>query len=302
MKIARFTMDGGAPSVGFVHDDRIFDLAPFVPTIARRLMISAPPEPGSTLSWIQSGWLEGNVVSRLEAIAGEIRVGMASHMVGHVRLLPPIDRPGQVFGVGRNFPAHARESNSESPEIPVVFGKAVSSIIGHGDQVVIPEGVGRVEHEAELAVIIGRTGRSLSADDAEGMIAGYTCFNDVTAREMQKSDYGRGWPWLRSKGIDTFGPMGPWLVTPGEFQQPLSLDITCVVGGQVRQSSNTSSMTFTPEQVIAFISQTITLSPGDVIALGTPAGVSALEDGDTVEVYVQGIGRLVNPVVAGKNQ
>ncbi len=181
---------------------------------------------------------------------------------------------------------------------PFFFGKAVTSIIGPEGAIVIPPDAGRVDPEAEIAVVLSMGGRNIPEDIAASAIAGYTCFNDVTAREMQRSDFGEGLPWFRSKGMDTFGPMGPWLVTSDELRHPLAVDVECRVNGEVRQRGNTSSMMFTSARVISTISRYLTLSAGDIIALGTPEGVSPILPGDVVEVTVQGIGTLRNPVRA----
>lgn len=272
------------------------DLTSFVPMVARRVNVPPPRDPASLRSWIEAGWIQGPLIRQIDRIVDEIETGLACPPLESIRLLPPIDNPTQVLGVGRNFAAHAREGGVDAPESPVIFGKAVTSIIGPEDAILIPPDVGRVDPEAELAVVLGRGGRDIPEDKADSLIAGYTCFNDVTAREMQRSDFGKGLPWFRSKGIDTFGPMGPWLVTPDEFVHPLTVDVECRVNGEVRQRGNTSWMTFTPALIISTISRYLTLSAGDIIAMGTPEGVSPILPGDVVEVTVQGIGTLRNPV------
>lgn len=297
MKLARFRRDAGAPAVGCVLQDRVVDLTELVPLLARRLGMAPPAEAASVCAWIEAGWLDPCAASAIERLAEELRLGMACAAVEDVEFLPPVDRPRQVLAVGRNFASHAREGGHAVPEEPVVFAKAVSSLIGHGQEVRCPESVGRVEHEAEVALVMARGGRDIPEERARGCIAGFTCFNDLTARDLQRLDAGRGYPWLRSKGMDTFGPIGPWLVTADEMPLPLSCRIECRVNGGLRQRGDARDMLFPPEKVISFISRYITLSPGDVIALGTPEGVGAVCPGDIVEVFVEGVGSLRNPVV-----
>lgn len=296
MKLARFRKDGGPPAIGCVLQERVVDLTELVPLLARRLGMPAPSEASSVCAWIEAGWLAPHVALAIERLAGELRLGMACPALDEVDVLPPVDRPRQVLAVGRNFVSHAREGGHEAPEEPIIFAKAVSSLIGHEHEVRCPESVGRVDHEAEVAVIVGRGGRNIPAERAREFIAGYTCFNDLTARDLQRQDAGRGHPWLRSKGMDTFGPIGPWLVTADEMPWPLAGRIECRVNGDLRQQGDAKDMLFPPDRIIAFISRYITLSPGDVIALGTPEGVGPLAPGDVVEVFVEGVGLLRNPV------
>ncbi|MDH7602195.1 MAG: fumarylacetoacetate hydrolase family protein, partial [Armatimonadota bacterium] len=160
------------------------------------------------------------------------------------KLLAPIPRPRAIYALGRNYPAHARESGVDVPEEPIVFGKAPTSVVGPDDDVIYKKWLTRVDPEAELAVVIGKQGSNIPEEEAVDYIAGYTCLNDVTARDLQKKDLSNAHPWLRSKGIDTFCPMGPWLVLTDEISLPLELDIELRVNGEVRQKDNTSSMTF----------------------------------------------------------
>ncbi len=296
MRLARYEVIPGRAAVGCVRGARMVDLTSFVVTIARRFSVPPPRDPASLRSWIEAGWLQPPLIRQIDTIVDELETGLACPPLDSIKLLPPIDNPTQVFGVGRNFAAHARERGADAPESPVIFGKAVTSIIGPEDAIIIPPDAGRVDPEAEIAVVLAQGGRDIPEDVADSLIAGYTCFNDVTAREMQRRDYGKGLPWFRSKSIDTFGPMGPWLVTRDEYVHPLAVDVECRVNGEVRQRANTSSMMFTPAQVISTISRYLTLAAGDVIAMGTPEGVSLVLPGDVVEVTVQGIGTLRNPV------
>jgi 2-keto-4-pentenoate hydratase/2-oxohepta-3-ene-1,7-dioic acid hydratase in catechol pathway len=193
--------------------------------------------------------------------------------------------------VGRNYAAHAREHDAEVPEVPILFLKPPSSLIGPEERIVLPPQSQQVEHEAELAVVIRRIGRWITADEAYQYVLGYTAANDVTARDLQRRDG----QWTRAKGFDTFCPLGPWIETHFD---PADALITCHVNGELRQMASTRDMVFRVRQLIAFASSVMTLEPGDVLLTGTPAGVGQLVDGDVVEVAVEGIGTLRNPVVA----
>jgi len=198
----------------------------------------------------------------------------------------PIARPQKILGLGRNYRAHAAEGGVPVPEEPIFFAKMPSSLLPHEGEIVIPPGVGRVDHEIELALVIGRTGKNIPEDDAMDYVSGYTIMNDVTARELQSADFKKSQPWLRSKSFDTFCPIGPYLVPKEEIADPHTLEMRLRVNGEVRQQANTSEMVFKISQVIAYISRHMTLQPSDIIATGTPEGVSPLTPGDTVEAEI----------------
>jgi 2-keto-4-pentenoate hydratase/2-oxohepta-3-ene-1,7-dioic acid hydratase in catechol pathway len=205
------------------------------------------------------------------------------------RLFAPVE-PSKVVCVGRNYKEHAAELGNAMPEEPLLFLKAPSAIVGHGDAIELPPQSERVEHEGELAVVIGRKCRSLAEDeDPLSYVLGYTCVNDVTARDLQRKDV----QFTRAKSFDTFCPVGPYFVTGLD---PADLRVETRVNGEVRQSGRTSAMAFPVHFLIRYISNVMTLNPGDLIATGTPAGVGPLLDGDTVEVEVEGVGTLRNQV------
>ena len=208
-----------------------------------------------------------------------------------VRLLAPVI-PSKVVAVARNYPEHAAELGNPLPESPMVFFKPATSVIGPGDPIPIPDGTERVDHEAELAVVIGRLCRRVVEADAPRFVLGYTCANDITARDWQKADG----QWARAKGSDGFCPLGPWVETEVD---PADLAVTSRVNGEDRQAGRTSDMVFSPAALIEFVSRTITLLPGDVLLTGTPPGVGPIRPGDRVEVEVEGIGVLENGVVGG---
>jgi 2-keto-4-pentenoate hydratase/2-oxohepta-3-ene-1,7-dioic acid hydratase in catechol pathway len=207
-----------------------------------------------------------------------------------VRLLAPV-LPSKVVAIGRNYAEHAREQGAEVPAEPVIFLKPSTSVIGPDDPVVRPEGVGQVDYEGELAVIVGKLVRRLEPADAIQAVLGFTCANDVTARDLQNSDG----QWTRAKGFDTFCPLGPWIETDLDSSD---LAISTLVNGEVKQQARTSQLERGVADLLAFVSRVMTLLPGDVLLTGTPAGVGPLEAGDRVEVEVEGIGVLANEVVA----
>lgn len=200
-------------------------------------------------------------------------------------------RPSKILCVGRNYAEHAAELGHEVPAEPLIFMKPPSSLIGHGEAIVLPAISERVDYEGELAVVIGRRCRHVSEADAMGVIGGYTIMNDVTARDLQKKDG----QWTRAKGFDTFAPCGPRVVTDLD---PTDLEIKTLVNGELKQHGRTSQFIFSIPRVIAYITSVMTLEEGDVISTGTPSGVGPLKAGDTVEVWVEGIGSLINPVRA----
>lgn len=206
-----------------------------------------------------------------------------------VRLLAPVT-PSKVACVGRNYAEHAAEFGNEAPPEPLIFLKPPTSIIGPGAPVVYPALSERVDHEGELAVVIGRRCRRLREEEALSFVFGYTVANDVTARDLQRKDG----QWTRGKGFDTFGPVGPWVDT--EYD-PVNRAVRCSVNGELRQDSNTALMIHSVERILAYITAFMTLEPGDIVMTGTPAGVGPVEPGDTMTVEVEGLGTLTNPVI-----
>ncbi|MGI4787363.1 MAG: fumarylacetoacetate hydrolase family protein [Janthinobacterium lividum] len=211
--------------------------------------------------------------------------------------MAPLPAPHRILAIGRNYSEHAKELGSEVPDEPIVFQKASTSVIASGQPIVLPPNVGRVDFEGELAVVIGTGGRNISEAEALSHVAGYTLINDVTARDVQKRAIAKSLPWFLSKSYDTFGPLGPCIVTPDEIPNPQNLELTLTVNGEVKQQTNTSEMIFSIPFLIAYLSQHIALVPGDVIATGTPPGVGPLHPGDLVEVRIPEIGTLENPVI-----
>jgi 2-keto-4-pentenoate hydratase/2-oxohepta-3-ene-1,7-dioic acid hydratase in catechol pathway len=252
MRFVRFQQKDDSPRFGWLHEDKI-------------------------------GEIEGDLFGAYKRLKAEIPLK-------DVRLLAP-STPSKIVCVGRNYVEHAKELGNEVPKMPLIFLKPPSSVIASGEAIILPPQSAQVEHEAELVVVIGKRGRNVTAESARDNIFGYTIGNDVTARDLQKSDG----QWTRAKGFDTFCPFGPWVDT--DFD-PADALVTCRVNGQMRQLASTRDMVFSVGVLIAYISSVMTLQPGDLIFTGTPAGVSQLKAGDTVEVEVDGLGLLSNPVKA----
>lgn len=235
------------------------------------------------------GKLDGEQVTALSAAPWEsgqptdLRLPLSS-----VKLLAPV-QPSKIICIGLNYLAHVQASFSaeKPPEYPLIFLKPPSSIINPGDKIVHPPQSERVDYEAEIALVIGKTAKNVSEDDAEKHIFGFTCVNDVTARDLQKKDG----QWSRAKGFDTFCPVGPWIVTDLNWRDVL---VEGILNGTVMQSGRTSLMIFKIPFLISYISSIMTLNPGDLISTGTPSGIAPMKSGDVIEVRVEGIGTLAN--------
>ena len=235
------------------------------------------------------GWIFENKVGDIEgSIFGEYRRLEAEIPLDSVKLLAP-SQPSKIVCIGRNYTEHAKELGNDVPQVPLIFMKPPSSIINPGDTIILPPQSRQVEHEAELVAVIGKRGKNITPEKAKDHILGYTIGNDITARDLQKTDR----QWARAKGFDTFCSFGPWIDTEFDITDAL---ISCKVSGQPRQMASTRDMVFNVGKLVAFISSVMTLEPGDLIFTGTPAGVGPLQDGDVVEVDIDGLGVLSNPV------
>jgi 2-keto-4-pentenoate hydratase/2-oxohepta-3-ene-1,7-dioic acid hydratase in catechol pathway len=241
---------------------------------------------------IATGMLEGEFVRPLQGTFFENPLPTGEEVpLSTVRLLSPV-LPSKVVCIGKNYLEHAQEMGDDVPEEPIIFLKPSTSVIGPGDPILYPKISQQVDHEGELGVVIGRLARRVRAEDAGNYVLGFLCGNDVTARDLQRKDG----QWTRGKGFDAFCPLGPWIETELD---PTDLALECRVNGEIRQSARTSQLAFGPNVLIEFITQVMTLLPGDVILTGTPAGVGPMKPGDRVEVEVEGIGILENEVAEG---
>ncbi len=270
--------------------------------------LGMPADPQDAVAWLD---LDGPFLAGVRQVVGEITSDAKARArleqrgavlaLDGVRLTAPIPRPGKILCIGLNYRDHAEETGKPIPERPILFSKFPTAVIGPADPVVLPRISSKVDFEAELGVVLGRRAKHVTRERALEHVLGYMNLNDVSARDLQ---YGDG-QWQRGKSCDTFAPMGPAIVTADEVPDPGALGIRLRLNGVVMQESNTSRLVFGVADLIAFLSQTITLEPGDVLATGTPAGVGFarqppvfLKTGDRLEVEIDGLGILSNPVVA----
>ena len=316
VRFATYRLDG-AERVGLVSGDVLYDLMELVRMEGKEELPAQGPRPQTMLDVIRMGpdfWqLVRDCLEAAERRRAEDPEGwrlLASQGVVMPledlqrrggRLVAPIPRPAKnVVCLGRNYREHAEERDEEIPTAPIFFTKAPTCIIGPGQAIQYPSATQMLDYEGELAVILGRGGRQIPKEKALEHVFGYTIMNDVTARDVQRQHL----QWFRGKSLDTFGPMGPWIVTADELPDPQALRIRTWVNGELRQDAPTSQMIFSVAEIIAWLSDGMTLEPGDIISTGTPAGVGEkagqatfLQRGDVIRVEVEGIGHLENPVV-----
>lgn len=254
-----------------------------------RFALSKDAEPTTTHGLY--GILDGDTVIETGSLFGKNFA--EDHQLSAVRLLPPV-LPSKIVCVGRNYVDHAKELGNDVPTEPLIFLKPPSSLITDGDSIVYPPQSSRVDFEGEIGVIIGKRGRNIPAEKAMDYIFGYTCVNDVTARDLQKKDG----QWTRGKGFDTFCSVGPWMVAKEEFDLDKTI-LRTKLNGEVRQEGTAAQMIFNLGAILAFVSSFLTLEPGDLIATGTPAGVGPMQPGDQVSIEIDGLGTLTNTVTKG---
>ena len=286
MKLVTFVHNGQS-RLGALHaGDTVIDLNRADPHL-----------PADMLGFLAAG--EGAQLLAKRAIAGAPAAAVLDRAA--VTLKAPIPRPGKILCIGLNYRDHAAESNQPIPQFPTVFAKYSNTVIGPGEAIVLPKVTDKIDYEAEFAFVIGRTARHVSAADALNYVAGYLPFNDISARDYQM----RTSQWTVGKTFDTFGPMGPALVTADEIADPHDLDIQLSIDGEVLQSSNTRNLIFSVNELIADLTSFMTLEPGDLISTGTPSGVGSartpkrwLRAGEIVRLEIAGLGVLENPVVA----
>lgn len=281
---------------GLVYGDKVLDISRGWRALNKREI------PSNMVHFLEGPWRE-EVAIVLEGVEELLEEKGMVHDISEVRLGAPVPRPSKVVCLGANYRDHAGDLRLPVPEAPILFSKASSCVIGPRDEVVIPEESDQIDWEVELTVVIGKEGKKIPESEAFEHVAGYTVFNDVSARDIQMASK----QWHRGKSFDTFGPMGPWIVTLDEIDDPLSLEVRCLINGVERQHSNTSYHIFNVPQVIAFISRGMTLFPGDVIATGTPGGVgfameppTFLKPGDEMVSEIEGIGQMRNKITSEK--
>jgi len=297
MKVVQFASRDLDERVGILEEGRVLDFtrASLLYCLANDLR----PDPSafSILELLRSGLFTADLFC-------EVRDFLKAHslmeklIVEGATLLAPIARPPRIVALGLNYAAHAAESGKKAPKDPIFFVKASTAVIGPEEPVVCPRGLGRVDYEVELAVVIGKPGRRISRKKAVEHIAGYTILNDVTARDMQRRHLAASQPWFLSKSLDTFAPMGPCITLPDEIQEPCELQLSLRVNGELKQRGNTRDLIFNIPELIHRLSRHITLEPGDIIATGTPVGIGPVQPGDVIEAEIERIGVLRNPVVS----
>ena len=236
------------------------------------------------------GIVEGENIIEIEgSIFSNFKKTSITHKLNSVKLLAPCE-PSKIVAIGLNYKAHAAEFNKPLPEEPMIFMKPPTAVIGTGEKIIYPHHMSkRVDYEGELGVVIGKKAHMVKEEEAKDYILGYTCINDVTARDLQGKDV----QYIRAKGFDTFAPMGPWIETD---LNPLNVRIETYLNGEKKQDTSTHDMIFDVYHLLSFVSHVMTLLPGDVIATGTPSGIGKMKPGDKIEVKIEGIGSLVNTV------
>ncbi len=282
MRLARFYHEDYGVSYGIVLDDELIPKPELERKLGRKL-------PATVEELIYTG-----MVSELRGLTGPVE----GVKLEEVRLLKPLTNPPKIICLGKNYVEHATETGFEPPKEPIIFMKARTSLNGPYDDVIVPDDyVREVDYEGEIAFVMARGGRRISAREARGYVLGFMAFNDVTARDLQRRDG----QWVRGKSIDGFAPIGPWIDLSVEFEE---LGVTTLVNGERRQHAPSKDMIFTPWDIIEVLSKGMTLEPGDIIATGTPGGVGAfsnpkklLKHGDVVEIEVWGVGRIRNRIV-----
>jgi 2-keto-4-pentenoate hydratase/2-oxohepta-3-ene-1,7-dioic acid hydratase in catechol pathway len=257
--------------------------------------------PGSLQQWLESGLSSPECRDAID-FARSHRLEELFLKESDIEFQPPFARPGQIIALARNYTAHAQESTLPVPHEPIFFSKSNTSVIGPGEPVVLPPNLGRVEPEIELAFVIGKRASHVPAALAAEYIAGYTVLNDVSAQELQAREIQEGYPLFRCKSLETFTPIGPWLVTLDEIGVSPALRMTLRVNGETRVETNTSGLTFGIARLVEFISGYVALYPGDIITTGCPKAAGGICPGDVMELEIERIGTLRNPVVAGTEQ
>jgi 2-keto-4-pentenoate hydratase/2-oxohepta-3-ene-1,7-dioic acid hydratase in catechol pathway len=292
MKLVTYKPRASSAQLGAIVDNRVVNLAE----------ASGGALPNDMRAFLELGEDGLKVARRVATKKAAKESGVA---LGDVKLLAPVTNPNKVIAIGLNYLDHIRESNAQTPKIPIMFTKYTSSIIGDGDTIHWdPNETAKVDWEVELAVVIGKRAYRISEESVFDYVVGYTVCNDVSARDLQSE---RGDQWIRGKSMDTFCPLGPCIVTKDEIADPHNLKLRTIVNGQTMQDSNTSELLFKIPHLVSYLSRAFTLLPGDVIITGTPPGVGMgkkppifLKHGDVVSVEIDGIGKLTNPCVEDK--
>ncbi|MDF1540757.1 MAG: fumarylacetoacetate hydrolase family protein [Candidatus Thorarchaeota archaeon] len=302
MRLVTYTRMG-VPSIGIELEDGVLDIPDAASRFGRMHHVHGKMFPSTMIDLLQ--WPAGvevvrQILDRYNEATSQERPLL--YKLSNVSFLAPIAQPGKIVAIGLNYMDHVEETGRETPKAPVVFAKFPSSIIGPGDDIIIPSVSKKIDWEVELGIVIGKQCKNIPEESVLDHIAGYTIINDLTARDLQREDGGQ---WVRGKSIDTFCPMGPCIVTSDELGDASGLKMHTKVNDVIKQESTTSNLIFNVIQLVSYLSKSFSLEPGDVIASGTPAGVGFtrnppeyLKAGDEVELYIEGIDYLRNKVAA----
>lgn len=299
MRTFCYTTPKGEPRVGVVYENRRYDFTRIWSIFKEIRNSPRTPEYYFIQLMIEMENFSRQVITEvIEEVKG-FRGLDDLVIAGEITFDVPIQRPSKILCLGRNYAEHAKEFQNTVPEQPMFFAKLPSALLPHEGYIRLPEGIGRVDHEIELAVVIGKTVSRVREDEAMEAVVGYTIANDISARALQKEAMAKGQPWTLSKGIDTFLPIGPYLVPADAVADPHQLALELTVNDRPRQQSSTANMVHRIPQIISYISRYVTLHAGDIICTGTPEGVGPIEPGDLVQAKIEGLGVLRNHVIAG---
>jgi 2-keto-4-pentenoate hydratase/2-oxohepta-3-ene-1,7-dioic acid hydratase in catechol pathway len=298
MKLFSFQLQNGEFGIGIEIPEGMFNLTRAFEIYQNAKRVKDPVSFAFIQVVVEMGYFNSAALTKIMEDPWVRSKSKELRLPAEFRFGLPILRPSKIVAIGRNYLAHVKELKHEVPSEPIFFAKAPSSMIPHEADIVIPAWLdGRVDHEAELALIMGKTCRNADENSAMEYVAGYSIVNDVTARAMQKEDIEHGNPWFRSKSIDTFCPIGPFIVPADDLASPEKLEIRLTVNGETKQEARVSSMIFGLPKLVSAVSRYMTLEPGDIIATGTPEGVSQIGHGDVIEITITGLGTLRNKVV-----
>ena len=286
MKLFQFIIDDNQIQIGILLDNKNYNFSKLSESSSLNSLQKMIREGKFTIDFIRK--IVDNV--KAKGLLEECEI------TDEIKYDVPISDPDKILCYGVNYAAHAVEGDNPIPDEPILFGKFSNTLLPHNGTIAFPKKIGRVDHEIELAVVIGKDGKNIPEDEAMDYVAGYTIINDISARKMQIDDLDKSHPWLRSKGYDTFCPVGPYLVPSEAISEPQNIDLTLKINGDIKQQSNTSRMIFQIPRLINFASEIMTLKIGDIICTGTPSGISEIVDGDIVTCELSGLGILSNTV------
>jgi len=305
MKLVRFTLNASSPRLGMLVGEQVYDLSATYERflegrgVGRSAELAAALFSASTRAFLQAGEVALTALNQLEEAVKAGRLAWLSHPRGSVRLLAPIHDPEKLICIGLNYKDHAEETKAPIPQEPPLFAKWLNAVLDPGEPILRPRRCQQLDYEVELGVVIGRRCRYVSPGDALEYVFGYTIVHDVSARDFQFVTS----QWMAGKIADTFAPMGPWIADRAEIPDPHVLDLRTWVNGTLMQNGNTKNLIFDVRALVSYLSNLITLTPGDVIATGTPAGVGFtrkppvfLQPGDAVRMEITGLGVLENPI------